>query len=104
MAIIFFALSWFYGIFAFSQIIIPIIRGIPRAINKKKEVRIIQMFISIAIWSTVTYFLYEFITGKYIKHENPINIGLIISAFMILFKSFRGGADLESDIYDSYGL
>ena len=104
MFIIIIIASWFYGLFAFSQIFIPLFRGIPRAIKKKKSGNILQMLITIIIWSVISFFLYSYVTEKYIKYHKPINIGLCISAIMILLKTFVGGADLESDMNDSYGL
>jgi undecaprenyl pyrophosphate phosphatase UppP len=93
-----------YSILACSQIIIPLLNGIPRALQRRKFGKVLQMLITILIWVTISYFAYNYISKKIPRYLTPINIGLIIGGLMILWKSIFGGKDLEADLNDSYGL
>ena len=84
--------------------IIPIANALPRAYKTRKTNKMIQIIITPIIWLVVTYFFYIYIMEKFPAFASAINVGLVVGFIQISVKSARGGADLDADLKDRYGL
>lgn len=102
--ILLFISSYIVGLFAFGQILILLFRGIPKTFQNDKLNKVPLMVISIIIWFVILYFLYPYTISKFSKYSSIINIGLIVAFLQMLYKSIRGGKDIDSDLNDTYKL
>jgi uncharacterized membrane protein YoaK (UPF0700 family) len=87
-----------------SQIIIPILNGIPRAIKAKKINTIPKLLFAPILWALILFFLFRFTISELPDYKLYIFAGFAMGVIPILVHSLKGGKDIDADLKDSYDL
>lgn len=96
--------AYFLGVFALSQIVIPVFNALPRALRLRRYGSLFKIIVTPVIWTIGLWLLYKYIYPRVSDYSVAIVIGLLIGSVQIILKSFRGGEDLDADLREAYSL
>lgn len=108
MAIVIFIVAFFFGLFAFSQIIYPLFSALPKA--KKLErmgklkmpIPIYTFIVPVIIWSILLTGLTLLCLKYFPQYISIYTISLIIVLIVVIIQIPKQNKDLEEDFKDTW--